>query len=95
MGLAEMIVAIVLIGCGSSVLKEFAKKRSRKGDDALLKEMAGLRDEVRSLRQKNNELILTLDTTLDRVERRLANIESRTALGAPSTAQLAAGAAPR
>ena len=84
-----MIVAIVALGCGTRVICTFlgttrsrAGKRSRKEEQALLREMQALREEIRQLRHQNNDTILNLDTTIQRVEHRLTHMEARERLEA-------------
>ena len=51
--------------------------RSSKKQDELVSEIRALRQEVGVLRQQNNDLILNLDTSLQRVDRRVEHLETR------------------
>jgi hypothetical protein len=79
-----MVVAIVAIGCGTGIVVAFLNtvkaaftRRALKGQDELLSEIRGLREEMKQLRQVNNDVILNLDTTIQRVDRRLTYLETR------------------
>jgi hypothetical protein len=83
-----MWVALTTIGCGTGVLcylmtiiKDALMRRPLKGQEELAAELRALKEEVRQLRQQNNDLILTFDTTLQRLER-LPHPENRPSLGA-------------
>jgi hypothetical protein len=81
MGFGEMVVAIVLITCVTQTLKEFARRKApKKAQDAMLQELRSLREEVRALRQQNTDMLLGLDSSVDRMERRLGRLEERAAL---------------
>src|SRR4051794_2020441 len=78
----EMVVSIVALGCGTGIACSFLAtirtaltRRLERGKDDLLAEIRALRDEVRQLRQQNNEVILSLDTGLDHVSRRVTHLE--------------------
>jgi hypothetical protein len=86
MGFPEMVVAIVLIGCASEVLKSFAK-RSAKADKGLRDELRTLREEVERLRRHGNDSILSFDATLQRLDQRLTSVETRVALPAGTSDQ--------
>ena len=68
--------------------QEWIKRRP--GDGNLKREMQALRDEVERLRQQNNEVVLSFDSTLKHVEKRLDHVESRLAL--PRTTETAGSA---
>jgi hypothetical protein len=87
MGFAEMVVAIVFIGCATEALKAFAHKRPGKGEKALRSEVEALREEVRQLRQHGNDSILSFDATLHRLDQRVAHVESRLALPPGASAE--------
>jgi len=71
MGVFEMVVAVVAIGCTSGLVKAWidsrvaiAKARGAKGNDALATEIRALREEVRQMREQHHDAILSFDTTL-------------------------------
>lgn len=78
------IVAIVAIGCGTGMVWMFFETikagfgaRNKKADAELLSEVKALREEVKQLRQLNNDVILNLDHAATRTERRLDYLEGR------------------
>ena len=80
----EMIVSIVAIGCGTGVVMGFINMlrvgisgRSNREQQALSEEVRALRADMQVLRAQHNDLLLNVDTTLQRVERRLAAGETR------------------
>lgn len=77
-----MVAVIVVITSVTSVMKEFVRKGSRGSQHELLTELRALRDEVRQLRQQNNDVILSLDSAIHRVDQRLARVEHETPAGA-------------
>ncbi|HEU4754246.1 MAG TPA: hypothetical protein VFU47_14145, partial [Armatimonadota bacterium] len=81
------IVAIVLISCVTGAVKEVARRRSAgvEKQQTLLTELRALRDEVRLLRKQNTDLVLGLDTSMDRMEHRLQRVEERLAALPAST----------
>lgn len=90
----SMVVAIVAIGCGTGLAVKFMEtvqgiftSRPRKGDAELLHEVHALREEIRQLRCVNNDVVLTLDTTVQRIDRRIAHLESRASLGVGAPAE--------
>jgi hypothetical protein len=99
------IVAIVAIACGTGITISFFRtiaaaimnRRSQPVQNELVTELRSLREEVRALKQQNNDVILSLDTALHRVDQRLSYVETRGVLGAragessgePSETQLA------
>lgn len=72
------IVIIVIFSHLAGVMKEFARGRRKKGDDAILRELRELKDEVRQLRRQNNDVVLSLDGSVQRLDQRLGYLESRT-----------------
>jgi hypothetical protein len=81
---SEMIVAIVAIGCGTGVVVSFISMlragisgRTNREQQALSEEVRALRGEMQTLRAQHNDLLLNVDTTLQRVERRLMAGEAR------------------
>jgi len=83
-GILEFIVLIVGISAVREVCVTFAKNRAPKGLDTVLSELQALRQETRQLRQQNNDVILALDTSLHRVEKRLERLETLTPLAPPA-----------
>ena len=90
----SMVVAIVTISCGTGVVvkvveavQAIATNRPRKRDGELLQEVRALREEIRQLRSVNNDVVLTLDTTVQRIDRRIAHLESRASLGAGASVE--------
>ena len=84
MGGNEMIVAIVAIGCGTGMCVSFINMiragiggRSNREQQALSEEVRALRADMQTLRAQHNDLLLNVDSTLQRVERRLMAGESR------------------
>ncbi len=69
------IVAIIGIGCGTGIVWMFFETvkaaltgRNHKKQDELVTEIRALRQEVNILRQQNNDLILSLDSSPPRIE---------------------------
>jgi biopolymer transport protein ExbB/TolQ len=84
----QMIVALTALGCGTGILcyfmtivKDALMRRPLKGREELTAELRALKEEVRQLRQQNNDLILNLDTTLQRLDH-LPRLENRSSLEA-------------
>jgi hypothetical protein len=83
------LVAIIAITCGTALLWRMVEPAkavllrifSHGREEATSADIQALITEVRQLRQQNNDLILAMDTTLDRVDRRLGFVESRLQLG--------------
>ena len=89
-----MVVAIVAIGCGTGLcalvintIRAALVRGPRKGETELLTEVRSLRAEVNQLRQQNNDVILSLDTAVDRMDRRLTHVETRGHLAAPQSGE--------
>lgn len=81
MGFGEVIVAIVLIVMVGEVMKERAKSGRTGGNlKVLLNEIRDLKDQVRQLRQQNTDVILHLDNTVQRLDRRVDHLESHASL---------------
>ena len=82
-------VAIIGIACGTGIVwmffetvKAAVSGRGNRKQDELVTEIRALRQEVGVLRQQNNDLILNLDTSLQRVDRRVEHLETRPQLPA-------------
>jgi len=71
----SMVAVVVIVGAVSSIAHEWIKRRP--GDGNMRREMQALRDEVESLRRQNNEVVLSFDSTIRHVEKRLDHVESR------------------
>ena len=82
MGFLEFIVVLVAINAVSKLLRERGKRVRSKDMDRLVEEVRALREEVQQLRRQNNDVILSLDSTVDRLERRVSYVESQGPLGA-------------
>jgi hypothetical protein len=88
MGPFEMVVGIVFIGAVTSTIQELAKRRDRKADKRLLDEMSALRDEVARLRQQHADTVLSFDSSISRMEKRLEYVETRVQLPAGESQQV-------
>ncbi|MFN3648656.1 MAG: hypothetical protein ACK47B_03660 [Armatimonadota bacterium] len=94
-----MVVATVAILCGTGTLcfvihsiKSAIVARSRgQNDDAVLQELRELRAEIGALRQQNNDVVLTLDSSLDRIDRRVSHLETRSRTAEPERQQVGLG----
>ncbi len=78
-----MIVAIVSIGCAYELLKRVVERRGStdaKAVKELVAEVRALRDEITALRKENHDIVLSFDSTLSNVDRRLDRLESRSAV---------------
>jgi hypothetical protein len=95
MGLFEMIVAIVAICSVTEAVKAWAKRPSGKDSKLVLQEIKGLRAEVAALRQQNNDVILSLDQAVDRLDLRVVSLEGRPSLAPPGPSQAESAVAHR
>ena len=82
MDVFSMIVMIVMITGITNAVKEVAKAKARGGSPEVVDEIRLLREEIRQLRQQHNDVILSFDTTLKQVDRRLDHLEGRSYAGA-------------
>ena len=69
-GTVVMITTMALIYC------YVTNPRRLKNGPGLQEELRGLRDEVSQLRKQNNDVILSLDHTLQRLEQRMEHVEN-------------------
>lgn len=90
MGFFEMIVAVVLISSVAEVFKTAARRSSGKELAVLLNEIRDLKEEIRRLRGQNNDVVLALDTTVHRLDRRISHLETR-GLGAGEEREIRVG----
>jgi hypothetical protein len=89
-----MVVAIVAIGCGTGLcaliintIRAAIVRAPQRGQGELVDELRSLRAEVNQLRQQNNDVLLSLDTAVDRMDRRLTHVETRGQLGGPQAGE--------
>jgi hypothetical protein len=88
MGPFELVMGIVFMGCVTSTIQEFIKRRDRKADKGLVAEMQALRDEVARLRQQHADTVLSFDSSVSRMEKRLEFVETRVQLPAGESQQV-------
>jgi hypothetical protein len=71
MGVFEMVFGIVFVTSIAGYLTERTKRKglSNKDRELIVDELRQLREEVRQLRQQNNDIILALDTPAHHVGR--------------------------
>jgi len=88
MGVFEMVVAVVALGCTSGLVKAWidsrvaiAKARGAQGNDAVAAELRALREEVRQLREQHHDAILSFDTTLRQLGSPTASTQSQQPVG--------------
>jgi hypothetical protein len=88
-----MIVAVVGIGCFTGIIHRYletklqiARALAEKGSDSVAAELKALREEVRQLREQNADLILSFDTTLQRLGAASASLPARAAAAPPAEA---------
>jgi hypothetical protein len=89
-----MVVMVVAIGCGTGLFvtllntwKTVMLQRGSAQLPGVAEELKALRDEVRRLREQNNDVILHLDSSLTQVDRRLTHVETRGLMGGSSAAE--------
>jgi hypothetical protein len=89
-----MVIGIVAIGCGTAVVghaldvaKAYVISRGKKTseDPALHDALQQVREEMAQLRHASNDVVLSFDATLQRLDARLQHVEQR-ALGAATSA---------
>lgn len=90
MGEEEMIVAIVAIACGTGIVVTFLHtikaaflRRGQNEPASLVNEIRALREEVQHVRQQNNDVILSLDSQVRTLDRRMDRLEDRSLASAP------------
>lgn len=89
MDFGVVVVSVVAITATYQLAKKWIQSRERSGaDPSLAAEVQALRQEVQQLRQQNNDLLLTVDNTFDRMDRRFSHLESGVALSAEERQQL-------
>lgn len=96
MGIFEMIVAIVLITTVGSAVEQHLKnqRRSRSGDTGVEEALRRIRDEMAEVRRSTTDVVLSFESTLQRLEARVQHLE-RTALGgAAGQSAISAGGVP-
>ncbi len=90
--LGEMI-AVLAILCGTGIttyaLRLIFGGKGPAKQDAVLGELRALREEVQALRRQNNDVVLALDTNVQRLDHRLTHVDVET------RGQLEAGASRR
>lgn len=74
MGPFEMVAMIVTVSCGTGLLYkivegwvEVQKAKVGRGSDSVGRELRALREEVQRLREQNADMLLTYDTTMQRL----------------------------
>jgi hypothetical protein len=97
----EMVVIVVGIACGTAVVgqvvdafKAYLVTRAKRGslDPAVHETLKAVRDEIAQLKHSSNDVVLTFDATLQRLDARLQHLEQqalasgRPAATLPSTA---------
>jgi hypothetical protein len=95
MGEGETIIAVLGILCGTGITVTFINmikaaitgRGGKKQDAALLEEIRCLREETKQLSRQNNDVILALDTSMQRMDRRLQSLEGRAELPAGASSQ--------
>ncbi|MFN3648655.1 MAG: hypothetical protein ACK47B_03655 [Armatimonadota bacterium] len=92
-----LVTLAMLLGTGTFIYLVHSIKSAILGrakgrvDDELLGEIRALRMEMQALRQQNNEVVLTLDSSLDRMDRRLSYLETRPQPQEPERRQIGLG----
>ena len=78
-----MVITFLVCSSGVAVyaIKMIFGNKGGVKQDALLAEIRALREEVQSVRRQNNDVMLALDTSLNRVDQRLTHVETRGQLG--------------
>lgn len=76
MGFLEMIVAVVALKTVADIVKTVTRRRERQLDARLVAEVEALRVEVRELRRHHQDTILSFDSTLERLDRRMDRLNA-------------------
>jgi hypothetical protein len=94
MGEGETIVAVLGILCGTGItitfinmLRAAVTRGASKTQDTLVNEIKGLREEMSQLRRENHDVILSFDTSINRMDKRLEYLETRGQLPAGESEQ--------
>lgn len=75
-GIFEFIIILVFIKSVTELVKMLARGGERREQQKALAEVEALRAEVGALRREHQDAILSFDSTLDRVDRRLGHLET-------------------
>ncbi|MFN3648654.1 MAG: hypothetical protein ACK47B_03650 [Armatimonadota bacterium] len=87
-----VIVSVVGTLAVYRLAKQWIETRGKSGvSPGLSAEVAALRQEVQQLKQQNNDLLLTVDNSLDRMDRRVSHLETRLAGPAEERQQIGSG----
>lgn len=88
MGFGETVVAVVAITATCSLIRHGMQRRGVSGREAaeILAQVHAMRAELAELKRQNTDVILTFDTSLQGVSRRLERLEDFAGIGARSSA---------
>jgi hypothetical protein len=94
----QTIVAVLGILCGTGItitfinmLKAAVTRGASKTQDALVSEIRALRGELAQLRHENHDVILSFDSSINRMDKRLEYLETRSQLPAGESEQRVVG----
>jgi hypothetical protein len=95
MGFFEMIVAVVLITTAGSAVEAHLKnqRRPRRSSAALEEALQQLRAEMAEMRRATHDVVLSFESTLQRLESRVQHLERTALSGASSPSAIPAGPA--